>query len=245
MHDKWKIWSGTLSRFADFKFRKDNVRKCRTCNEYPVEGTLALGTAAGSVKQPEALYTGSSPSSGRIVKVVVALAPILLFQFSVKTLIPQGIASHTIQISSDADDGYYNEQDGTGWHSTPQGGGADLVGSWGGTTTAWVAGYRFPSTGINSGDAIRTAYLQLVSSDGDATSTVCGSAPCASSSSTFRVYGVAQDDGAAFSNTSGNTPVSVPYTTAYVDYTTTGPGDAHGSCQGKTMDRTPAPISSM
>ena len=43
---------------------------------------------------------------------------------------------------------------------------------------------------------------------------------------------MAQDDGASFSNASGNTPVDVPYTTAFVDYTTTGPGDVHGSCQG-------------
>ena len=42
------------------------------------------------------------------------------------------LVSHAIKISSDADDGYYNNQDGTGWHSTPQIGGADRVGSWGG-----------------------------------------------------------------------------------------------------------------
>ena len=142
------------------------------------------------------------------------------------------LVSHTIQISNDADDGYYNNQDGSGWQSAPQYGGADLVGSWGGTTTAWVPGYRFPSAGINSGDTIGSAYLQLVSSDGFATSAVCGSAPCASSNSTFRVYGVAQDNGAAFSGTAGNTPLDVPYTTAYTDYTSTGPGDDHGSCQG-------------
>ena len=57
--------------------------------------------------------------------------------------------AHTIQISSDADDGYL--QDGSVWYSTPTSGGADLVGSWAGTTTAYVTGYRFPSTGINSG----------------------------------------------------------------------------------------------
>jgi len=142
------------------------------------------------------------------------------------------LVSHTIQISSDADDGYYNNQDGSGWHSTPQYGGADLVGSWGGTTTAWATGYRFPSTGVNSGDTIRSAYLQLVSSDGSATSATCASAPCPSSNYTFRVYGVAQDDGVAFSGTAGNTPLDVPYTTAYTDYTSTGPGDVHGSCQG-------------
>ena len=67
---------------------------------------------------------------------------------------------------------------------------------------------------------------------GFATSAACGSAPCPSSNYTFRVYGVAQDDGAAFSGTAGNTPLDVPYTTAYTDYTTTGPGDVHGSCQG-------------
>ena len=101
-----------------------------------------------------------------------------------------------------------------------------------GTTTAYVTGYRFPSTGVNSGDTIRSAYLQLVSSDGSATSAVCGSAPCPSSNYTFRVYGVAQDDGPSFSGSTGNTPLDVPYTTAYTDYTTTGPGDDHGSCQG-------------
>ena len=129
--------------------------------------------------------------------------------------------SHTIQISNNADDGYYNSYDGSGWHSTPQNGGTNLVGSWGGTTTAWVTGYRFPSTGVNAGDTIRSAYLQLVSGDGYATSAACGSAPCPSSNYTFRVYGVAQDNGAAFSGTAGNTPLDVPYTTAYTDYTST------------------------
>ena len=141
------------------------------------------------------------------------------------------LASHTIQISNDADDGYYNSEDGSGWHSTPQYGGADLVGSWGGLTTAWVTGYRFPAVGANSGDTIQSAYLQLVSSDGFATSAVCALPPCAGSNYTFRVYGVAQDDGPAFSGTAGDTPLDVPYTTAYRDYTTTGPGDDHGGCQ--------------
>src|SRR5208337_4545122 len=140
---------------------------------------------------------------------------------------------HTVQISNDADDGYYNTYDGSGWHSTSQYGGADLVGSWSGLTTAWVTGYRFPSVGANSGDAIQSAYLQLVSSDGSATNAICGSAPCNSNNYTFRVYGVAQDNGAAFNGTAGNTPLDVSYTAAYTDYTTTGPGDDHGSCQGQ------------
>src|SRR5208283_3500226 len=88
------------------------------------------------------------------------------------------LISHTIQISNDADDGYYNNENGTGWHSTPGSGGADLVGSWSGLTHAWVTGYRFPSVGANSGDAIQSAYLQLVSSDGSATNAICGSPPC-------------------------------------------------------------------
>jgi hypothetical protein len=139
---------------------------------------------------------------------------------------------HTIQISNDADDGYFNSFDGSGWHSDSQYGGADLVGSWSGTTTAWAIGDRFESTGINMGDTIQSAYLQLVSSTSVATSDACGAAPCPGTDYTFRVYGVAQDDGAVFSNTAGNTPLDVPYTSAFVDYTTTGPGDAHGSCQG-------------
>ncbi len=142
----------------------------------------------------------------------------------------QSPVAHTIQISTDADDGYF--QNGSVWYGTPSSGGADLVGSWAGTTTAYVTGYRFPSTGVKSGDTIRSAYLQLVSSDGSASSAVCGSAPCPGTSSTFRVYGVAQDDGPSFSGSTGNTPLDVPYTTAYTDYTTTGPGDVHGSCQG-------------
>jgi IPT/TIG domain len=140
--------------------------------------------------------------------------------------------SHMIQISNDADDGYYNSQNSTGWHSAPEFGAADLVGSSSGSTTAWVTGYRFPSVGANSGDAIQSAYLQLVSSSSFATNAACGTAPC-SNNYTFRVYGVAQDDGSAFSGTAGNTPLDVPYTTAYTDYTSTGPGDAHGSCQGQ------------
>ena len=162
----------------------------------------------------------------------LALVSIGLGFFTVRALGQSPIVSHTIQITNDADDGYYNNQDGSGWHSTPQSGGADLVGSWSGTTTAWVAGYRFPSTGINSGDTIRSAYLVLASSDGSASSSTCGSAPCPASNSTFRVYGVAQDDGPSFSGAAGNTPLDVPYTTAFTDYTTTGPGDVHGSCQG-------------
>jgi hypothetical protein len=106
------------------------------------------------------------------------------------------------------------------------------VGSWDGITTALVIGYRFPSVGANSGDTIQSAYLQLVSSNQFPTSSACGAAPCPSSNYTFRVYGVAQDDGPSFSGVGGNTPLDVPYTTAYTDYTTVGPGDDHGSCQG-------------
>jgi hypothetical protein len=142
------------------------------------------------------------------------------------------LVAHTVQISTDADDGYYNSEDGTGWHSTPQNGGADTVGSWDGITTAWVTGYRFASTGVNSGDTIRSAYLQLVSSDGFASSPACVSLPCTNSNYKFRVYGVAEDDGTAFSGAAGNTPLDVPYTTAYTDYTTTGPGAGNGNCQG-------------
>jgi hypothetical protein len=142
------------------------------------------------------------------------------------------VVSHTIQITNDADDGFYNSENGTGWTSTPTLGGADLVGSWNSLTTAYVTGYRFPSVGANSGDTIQSAYLQLVSSDGYATSAVCGSAPCPSNNYTFRVYGVAQDDGPSFTGATGNTPLDVPYTNSYTDYTTTGPGDDHGSCQG-------------
>ncbi len=200
-------------------------------NEYCLGG-IGPFPADGHFAHRKSLYERISLNKGRLIRIAAALALVLMFRSNGKIVFAQGIVSHTIQISSNADDGYYNEEDGSGWHSSPQSGGADLVGSWSGTTTAWVAGYRFPSTGINSGDTIRSAYLQLVSSDGDATSTTCGSAPCPASSSTFRVYGVAQDDGAAFSNTTGDTPISVPYTTSYVDYTTTGPGDVHGSCQG-------------
>lgn len=150
------------------------------------------------------------------------------------TILSSGLLiSHTVQISNDADDGYYNSENGTGWHSTPEYDGADLVGSWNGLTTAWVTGYRFPSVGANSGDTIQSAYLQLTSSDGFATSAACGSAPCNNSNYTFRVYGVAQDDGPPFSGATGNTPLDVPYTAAYTDYTTTGPGDDAGSCQGQ------------
>ena len=92
--------------------------------------------------------------------------------------------------------------------------------------------FRFPSTGVNAGEAIRSAYLYLVSSDGSASSVVCGSGPCPSSNSSFRVYGVDQDNGVAFTGIAGNTPLDVPYTTAYTDYTSTGPGDVHGGCRG-------------
>jgi Putative Ig domain len=140
------------------------------------------------------------------------------------------LTPHTIQISNDADDGYFKA--GSGWYMTPQNNGADLVGSWDDTRLNWVTGYRFPSTGINSGDAIRSAYLRLVSTVYSASSATCGSEPCTNTNYTFRVYGVAQDDGGAFSGMAGNTPLDVPYTTAHTDYTTTGPGDVHGSCQG-------------
>src|SRR5581483_2943239 len=113
---------------------------------------------------------------------------------------------HRIQIANDADDGYYDDVISIGWHGSAA---ADLVGSWGGTTAAFAIGYRFPSTGINSGDPIQSAYLELVSSDSNPSNATCGSAPCANTNSTFRVFGVAQDNGSSFSNTSGNTPLDV------------------------------------
>ena len=143
------------------------------------------------------------------------------------------IISHTVQISNDADDGYYNNQDSSGWHSSSQFSGSDRIGSWGGTRTAWVIGYRFPSLGVNSGDMIQSAYVEVVSSTNSPSSFTCGSAPCAGGIYKFRVYGVAQDNGASFSNAAGNTPLDVPYTASFTDYTTTGPGDVHGSCQGQ------------
>ncbi|MGB9433612.1 MAG: hypothetical protein WBQ89_15330, partial [Candidatus Acidiferrum sp.] len=137
-----------------------------------------------------------------------------------------------IQISNDADDGFYNSENGSGWISTPTPGGADWVGSWSSLTTAYVTGYRFPSVGANSGDTIQSAYLKLVNSGSFATNSVCASAPCPNNNYTFRIYGVAQDDGPSFTGATGNTPLDVPYTTSFVDYTTTGPGDDHGSCSG-------------
>ena len=154
------------------------------------------------------------------------------------------LVSHTIQISSDADDGYYNDQNGS-WHSTPGSGGADLVGSWSGLTTAWVTGYRFPSVGANSGDTIQSAYLQLVSSDGSATSAICGSAPCNSNNYTFRVYGVAQDNGAAFSGRQGTLRWTcliqrLTRITRLRDRVMT-----MAVAKGRTTDKTPAPTLSM
>jgi PKD repeat protein len=136
------------------------------------------------------------------------------------------VAFHSVQISNDADDGYYNHLNTTWNVSSP-----NLVGSWSSVTTAYSTGYRFPAVDANSGDTIQLAYLKLVSSATSATSSACGGPPC-SNTYTFRVYGVAQDDGASFSSASGNTPLDVPYTSSYTDYTTTGPGDAHGSCKG-------------
>jgi len=191
---------------------------------------LTVNTVTGQISGTPAAAATSTVALSATNSAGTGTAPLLLTISAAGT---GPLVSHTIQISNDADDGYYNNHDPSGWHSTSQYNGADMVGSWGGIRTAWVIGYRFPSTGINSGDTIRSAYLQLVSSDNFATSNACGAEPCTSSIYTFRVYGVAQDDGAAFSNTAGNTPLDVPYTTAYNDYTTTGPGDAHGSCQGQ------------
>lgn len=188
--------------------------------------------AARCAARRENRSSGEHAHSHRIRALRFVPASICLVLFLVGALGRAQIVSHTIQISNTADDGYYNEEDGSGWNAIPQAGGADLVGSSSTTAGAWVTGYRFPSTGINPGETIRSAYLQLVSSDGLASSATCGSPPCTNTNSTFRVYGVAQNDGPAFSNTAGNTPLDVPYTTAFVDYTTTGPGDVHGSCQG-------------
>ncbi len=190
---------------------------------------LTVDIASGLISGTPTAAGTSTVTLSAVNSVGTGMAPLTLTVSSGST---GSLVSHTIQISNDADDGYYNNQDGSGWNLDPQYDGADLVGSWGGTTTAWVPGYRFESTGINSGDTIQAAYLQLVSSDGFATSATCGSAPCPDSNSTFRVYGVAQDDGATFSGTPGNTPLDVPYTAAFTDYTSTGPGDVHGSCQG-------------
>ena len=52
------------------------------------------------------------------------------------------LISHTIQISTDADDGYYNYQDGTGWHSTPQSRWSRSGGELGGNNNS--LGYRLP-----------------------------------------------------------------------------------------------------
>ena len=186
---------------------------------------------------------GCAPSSRSIAKWIRPqrfAAVLFCLSILLSRAFAQSPVSHTIQITNDADDGYYNQQDSSGWHADPQygSGSADLVGSDTGLTTAWTIGFRFPSTGVNSGDTIRSAYLTLWSSDFFASNITCGYPPCTgtyNTNSTFRVYGVAQDDGPSFSNVSGNTPLSVPYTSSYVDYTTTGPGDDNGSCQGNNF----------
>ncbi|HEX4004706.1 MAG TPA: hypothetical protein VHX60_00880 [Acidobacteriaceae bacterium] len=192
-----------------------------------VAGTFDYSPALGAVLNAgsQTLSVTFTPTDG--IDYTTATASVTL---TVNNSSP--FVAHTIQITDDADDGYYNNDDGSGWDSDPQAGGAIRVGNVIGITDAWIPGYRFPATGINSGDAIQSAYLELNSSDDYATSVTCGSAPCTNSSTSFRVYGVAQDDGPAFSGEAGNTPMDVPYTAAYSDYTTTGPGDVHGSCQG-------------
>lgn len=197
-----------------------------------IPGSFAYTPAAGTVLSAgtQTLSVLFTPSDA--VDYTTAAATAALTVSPVGCSGPVSPAAHTTQISNDADDGYENTDDGSGWHSDPQYGGADLVGSWDGDTTAWAAGFRFPSTGIQPCEPIRSAYLQLTSSDGFATSAACGAAPCPASSYTFRVYGVAQSDGPSFTGEAGNTPLDVPYTTAYTDYLTTGPGDDHGSCQG-------------
>ena len=218
--------SGTVASSFSYQITATNAPASYGATGLPVGLTVNAGTG---------LISGTPTTSGTSTVTLSATnssgtgTALLTLTISGGT---GSLVSHTIQISTDADDGYYNSQDSSGWHSTPPSGGADLVGSWDAATTAWVTGYRFPSTGVNSGDTIRSAYLQLVSSDGFATTTVCGSAPCPSNNYTFRVYGVAQDNGAAFTGTAGNTPLDVPYTTSYTDYTSTGPGDDHGSCKG-------------
>ncbi len=199
----------------------------------------ALGLPNGlTVDTASGLISGSTDSAGIYTVTLNATNSIGTGTASLTLDIASGatgpVVSHTIRISNDADDGYYNSQNGSGWNSSPGSGGADLVGSWTGKTKAWVTGYRFPSVGAFSGDTIQTAYLRLWSSGSSATSLPCGAAPC-NNSYIFRVYGVAEDNGSAFSGTTGNTPLDVPYTKAYTDYTSTGPGDAHGSCKGNNQ----------
>ena len=196
----------------------------------PANSSVGRGRHTDPFASSEGVCTAGLRDRIRIFELrglVFVLACLALFAIRASGQVP-----HTIQISNDADDGYYDVTDGTGWIPTPGSGGADLVGSNSASSDAWVIGYRFPATGVSSGDTIRTAYLEVVSSDGSATSTICGSAPCPDSGTTFRVYGVAQDDGTSFSNSPGNTPLDVPYTAASDDYMTTGPGDVHGGCSG-------------
>ncbi|MGC2637039.1 MAG: hypothetical protein WA294_07655, partial [Acidobacteriaceae bacterium] len=192
-----------------------------------VPGTLDYVPAAGTVLGVGSQTLNVTFTPTDTVDYATATANVALTIYNPGPIIP-----HTIQITGDADDGFYDNHDGTGWHMDPESAGADWVGSRGGQTLAYVTGYRFPATGINAGDAIQSAYLELWSSDGWATSEVCGSAPCPGDMSTYSVYGVAQDDGPPFSGEAGNTPLDVPYTNSYNPYTTTGPGDDTGSCQG-------------
>jgi hypothetical protein len=132
------------------------------------------------------------------------------------------IVSNTVQdlqVTTDTDDVYYDPGNLAGGGTWNVSGSLNynhtsFAGSWSGVVNAFSTGVRYLGISLPQGAQITSATLNVYG----------GTMPPLNSPSLIRVHGEAADNAPAWADVVGGRPDSIPYTTAYVDYTGSDPG---------------------
>ena len=128
------------------------------------------------------------------------------------TLTVTNVVQH-MQVTADTDDVFYDPLglSGAVWNVS----GAlnynhtSFAGSWNGLVDAFSTGVRYSAVALPQGTQILSATLSIYG----------GTMPLVNGPSRIRIYGEASDEAPPWADADGSRPDSIPFTTAYVDYT--------------------------